>query len=345
VFLHAGKLLTSGEIGFPYHVRPTDLSTVGVYDFAGRLTTSMTAHPKIDPETGRMHFFGYGFTEPFLTYHVADATGRLMSSQQIDVAGPTMIHDFAITDRDAIFWEFPVVFSMDMAIAGERFPYKWDPSYGARIGVMPLGGPTSAIRWVEVPPAYVFHGVNAHRDGDDVVVDVAQYHEMFEHGPLGSAPKLHRWHLRTGGTSLTIDDEVLEGERRLELPTRDPRRVGRANRYGWFLEVTDPATPDGPPEFHGLARRDFQTGTLDRWDPGPAIAAGEGLFVPDGDDAGESDGWLLTYTYDRAEATGAFVVLRADDVAAGPVATVGLPQRVPYGFHATWVPAATGLLT
>jgi carotenoid cleavage dioxygenase len=31
-------------------------------------------------------------------------------------------------------------------------------------------------------------------------------------------------------------------------------------------------------------------------------------------------------------------VLDATDVAAGPVASVQLPQRVPYGFHATWLP-------
>ena len=33
------------------------------------------------------------------------------------------------------------------------------------------------------------------------------------------------------------------------------------------------------------------------------------------------------------------VVLDAEDVAAGPVATVALPQRVPAGFHGTWFAA------
>jgi carotenoid cleavage dioxygenase-like enzyme len=111
-FHHAGKLLTSGEVGLPFELNADDLSTTGIYDFAGKLTTSCTAHPKVDPQTGEMHFFGYGFVPPYLTYHVADATGRLVSSQEVPVARSTMIHDFAITDRDAIFWELPVVFDL-----------------------------------------------------------------------------------------------------------------------------------------------------------------------------------------------------------------------------------------
>jgi carotenoid cleavage dioxygenase len=35
----------------------------------------------------------------------------------------------------------------------------------------------------------------------------------------------------------------------------------------------------------------------------------------------------------------AHVLLRVDDVAAGPIARIAMPQRIPYGFHATWVPS------
>ena len=88
---HGGRLLTSGEIGFPYEIDTADLSTVAVHSFAGKLNTSFTAHPKIDPATGYLHFFGYWFLPPYLTYHVADTEGRIIHSQQIGVGAPTPI--------------------------------------------------------------------------------------------------------------------------------------------------------------------------------------------------------------------------------------------------------------
>ena len=51
----------------------------------------------------------------------------------------------------------------------------------------------------------------------------------------------------------------------------------------------------------------------------------------------DDEGWLLSYLHDEATDVSRFVVLDATDIASGPVASVALPQRVPYGFHGTWV--------
>lgn len=338
VFHHADALLSSGEIGLPYEISTEDLSTVGVHDYGGRLTTAMTAHPKVDPDTGRMHFFGYGFTPPYLTYHVADPDGTLVLSQEVEVAGPTMIHDFAITDQHAVFWELPVVFDMDSAIAavngeGDGFGFVWDDSYGARIGVMPLDGPTSAIRWVEIDPCYVFHGINASTDGDDVVLDVCRQPEAFVDGGNLPPSHPHRWRVGTGGPQLTFAEEVLD-DRELDLPSLDRRFTGRPNEQAWFLEAEQGG--EWPVDFVRLVRRETSTGALDVYDPGAGARPNESTFVPAGD--GEGEGWLVAYSWDRARDASDLIVLDALDLAAGPVARVHLPVRVPYGFHGTWVP-------
>jgi len=49
---HAGKLLALMEAALPTALAPCTLETLGEWDFGGRLGTAMTAHPKMDPETG-----------------------------------------------------------------------------------------------------------------------------------------------------------------------------------------------------------------------------------------------------------------------------------------------------
>ncbi|MGZ6997280.1 MAG: carotenoid oxygenase family protein [Acidimicrobiia bacterium] len=337
---HADTLLTSGEVGFPYRLSPDDLSTIGIHDFAGKLTTAFTAHPKIDPATGLLHAFGYGFTAPFLTYHVADTTGALVHSEVVDIPRSTMIHDFAITDQDAVFWDLPVIFDLDAAqkwIANPHsgvFPYRWDPASGARIGIMPLGGPASAITWHDIDPCYVFHGVNAHRDGTKVVLDVCRLSSMFVPGQdFGGDLTERRWTVDTATGK--VQDEVLEADRPGELPNRDPRRVGRASRHGYLVEVRNGTGAN----FGGLIKRDNTTGRRETWDPGPTVHSGEWLFVPAGDGDADDAGYLMTYVYDDRTGRSQLVVVDATDVTRGPVARVTLPQRVPYGFHGTWVPA------
>ncbi len=335
---HGNRLLTSGEVGLPYELDPADVTTIGPHDFGGRLTGAFTAHPKIDPATGRMHSFGYGFVPPYLTYHVIEPDGTMSHVETIDLPNSVMMHDFAITETDAVFWDLPVVFDLELAAryiddpSGGAFPYQWRPDAGARIGVMPLTG-GGTVQWFEIDPCYVFHGINAFRRGSEVVVDVCRLDHVFVDGDvLGGEPSLRRWAMDTGSGAVT--DTVLDMDRTGDLPSRDPRRVGRDYRYAYLAETRDnPATA----EFGGLIKRDMASGDYEAWDTGPHTHSGEWLFIPADD--GEDEGYLLSYVHDEAAGTSELVVLDATAVSRGPIARVQLPQRVPYGFHATWVPA------
>jgi len=165
------------------------------------------------------------------------------------------------------------------------------------------------------------------------VLDVCRMAKVFEAGSaLGAPPRLHRWRVNTRGAQLTFRDEV-RSDLDADLPSIDRRYAGRAYRHGWRVE-TRPATDDVV--LAGAVHVDSHTGAETRWDAGPQYSSGEWLFVPTG--AAEAEGVVMTYVYDRAAGTSSLVVLDARDVGAGPLARVELPQRVPYGFHATWVP-------
>ena len=57
----------------------------------------------------------------------------------------------------------------------------------------------------------------------------------------------------------------------------------------------------------------------------------------DPNDLADDAGWLLSFVHDDATGESVLAVLDATAVSAGPVAEVVIPQRVPYGFHGTWV--------
>ena len=46
------------------------------------------------------------------------------------------------------------------------------------------------------------------------------------------------------------------------------------------------------------------------------------------------------FVHDEAENQSECLILDAQDIETGPVATIMMPFRVPYGFHAGWVSAA-----
>jgi carotenoid cleavage dioxygenase-like enzyme len=338
VVRHAGRMFALEEASLPNEISP-DLDTLGPYDFGGCLTTPMTAHPHVCAETGEMHFFGYELiAPPFVTYHVADADGNLVHSQPIDVPGPTMVHDFALSRHYAIFLDLPLVFDLDLAIRG-GMPFVWDESYGARIGLLHRDQARDGAQptWFDVDPCFVFHIVNAWdergTDGDVVYLDAGRHASMWREGGDAFEPSfLWRWQfdLATGTVREQSLDDVSHA-----FPRIDDRRTGLLNRYTWAVAPRPGERPstDAPA---GVVKYDLRDGTSSFHDFGPSVSCGEPVFVPADGSTDEDTGFLMTYLYDRAADTSSFVVLDAADMSADPIATVALPQRVPHGFHGSW---------
>ncbi|MGW2310285.1 carotenoid oxygenase family protein [Actinomadura luteofluorescens] len=333
---HAGRIWALVEAGFPYEVT-AELETVGACDFGGRLTSAMTAHPKEDPVTGDLLFFGYGAFEPFLTYHRLAADGTLAESREVAVAGPTMMHDFAITENHVVWLDLPVVFDVDLALTGSTgMPYVWDDAYGARLGVMRRDG-AGEVTWYEIDPCYVFHVGNAHEDAAGrIVVDGARYRPenfvtLWEDiggtvDPATGAARsknahLHRWVLDPATGRAT--EEPLD-DRGVEFPTHDDARTGREHRY--LYTVGEESIVKYDLRGQGTAAHAF----------GEEAHAGEAIFVPAEGARAEDEGWLLSIVT-RGSASELLVLDAAD---LSPAASVRLPRRVPAGFHGSWIPDA-----
>jgi len=345
IVFHAGKLLALMEAALPTEMVPCTLATVGVHDFNGKFAGPMTAHPKMDPDTGEMLFFGYSPFPPYLQYHVVDRDGALVRSEVIDVAWPSMIHDFAITQDYVVFILCPLVFSFEkLAETGSVF--SWEPERGTRIGVMPRSGGNADVRWFETDASYVFHPMNAYAEGRELVLDVSRYPRLLfmssnrssnESAEYADFAKLHRW--RIDLHSGAVRSEPLD-DRACEFPRVDERRLGHKHRYGYLAAAGPEKQPDNMPVFTAVQKHDFERGSTEVRGFGAGNGVGEPLFVPRHADAAEDDGYVLVLAYDAVRNASDFYVLDARHIAGEPLAVVRIPHRVPYGFHGNWVAAA-----
>ncbi|MCV7225875.1 carotenoid oxygenase family protein [Mycolicibacterium komossense] len=323
---HAGKTLALVESSLPYEIT-NELETVGAYDFGGKLADAMTAHPKICPTTGELHFFGYGnLFEPHVTYHRADANGELTVNRPLQVPALTMMHDFAMTAEHIIFMDLPIVFNLDIAASGTGdMPYRWDDNYGARLGVLRRDKPFGDVVWFEIDPCYVFHVANAHDtdDGKKIVLQAVRYEELWRNnGGFDADGTLWSWTLDFAAG--TVSERQLD-DRAVEFPRIDDRLAGLAARYA----VT--------PADHSVLRYDLSAGAVEEHLFGDGVP-GEAVFVPSNSGpADESNGWYLAYVYDPGRNGSDLVILDAADFAGEPVARIAMPRRVPFGFHGNWI--------
>lgn len=334
-----GRIFAVVEAGsFPVELART-LEEQRYNPFDGTLAGSFTGHPHRDPLTGETHAVAYdGRVWDSVRHVVLAPSGQVVREVPVAVAHGPCIHDCAITARFVIVLDLPVTFSFRALLAGYRFPFRWNPDHGARVGLLPRQGEGADILWCAVEPCFVFHTANAYDDADGrVILDVIAYGTVFASpgGGLDTPGRLERWIIdpSTGRVERRVTDPAAQ-----EFPRIDERRLGQRHRYVYTVSV--PA--DGNTQLAGatqLYKHDLETGERHVHDFGPDHVPGEFVFVPARTGSGEDEGWLVGLVIDTARDATDFTVLDARAFDAPPVARVRLGHRIPPGFHGNWFPA------
>lgn len=333
VIAHAGRIMALVETALPVTLS-RELDTIGPHDYGGKLATSFTAHPKICPTTGEMHFFGYGFMPPFLTYHVVDASGALVRSIPIPVGASTMVHDFAMTSEHVIFMDLPVLFDMPAAMRG-TMPFAWSDNYGARLGVLKRSAGVESLRRIEIDPCYVYHVGNAYEEADGtIVIDVAWYKEHWRGGPSRTAfdkASLRRWRIPPGATK--AQEQPLD-DKGIEFPRINDGLAGQNHSIVYAVETGDDLAGG---RYNAVRKYDLKSGENNSHVFENGVPS-EFVHIAVEGGRSEDDGYLIGFVYDRVRDASDLVILDAQRIESKPVARIKLPVRVPQGFHGNWMP-------
>ena len=338
VLAHNNKLLCLEEGHWPW-VIDTELNTLGYENFGGALTTSMTAHPKICPITGELIAFSYMSPEPpFLHYIRIDANGVLQQLEGIEIPNMVMMHDFNVTRNHVVFMDLPVCFNLGALETG--MPFQFDRDAGARLGVMPRNGTNADVRWFDIDPCYVFHPVNAHEEGNTIVLHVSRQPEAFgsSNDDYAEVGRLWKWTIDLGAG--TVTEEQID-DRPGDFGRVDDRLIGLDARYGYLMAMAGEGNAEEPVYGSALWKYDLTTGACSEHHLGDGVRGAEPVFAPASPDAGEDEGWVISLTHDTNSDESRMIIVDAQNFSAPPVAIVHLPRRVPYGAHGSWVPDST----
>jgi len=113
-------------------------------------------------------------------------------------------------------------------------------------------------------------------------------------------------------------------------------QMGRKTRYAYnqSFDISDVL------RFDGLIKYDTQSQNSQYYNYGKGVYGSEAPFIPKDNPGSEDDGYVITFVTDEAAGISKVLIFDAKQIDSGPLATIELPQRVPLGFHACWVPGS-----
>jgi carotenoid cleavage dioxygenase-like enzyme len=349
----AGNLISMWYLGGAvYKLGADDLATKGKLNGDPRLSgLPISAHSKVDEQTGELCFFAYGKTPPYMWYGSLDRTGNVTNFMPVATPGPRLPHDMAITKNYAVLHDFPLFYDMK-AMASKRHKLEFHPDMPTRFAVVPRKGTEADIRWFEAKPTFMYHVSNAWEESDgqggtEIVMtgtpfrvprdftgkmDPDRMAKMI--GLLFNDCQFYEWrmNLRTGETRERPLDDITNSE----FPVINSAMQGEKTRYSWQLLMGRSNEPEHP-RFSGLARFDLATGASQTYNEGPNKWWSEAPFAPADNPKAEDDGYLVGFVWDGDQKKSKVYVMDARNLSKGPVCKITLPEIVPNGFHATWV--------
>ncbi|MCP5145277.1 MAG: carotenoid oxygenase family protein [Gammaproteobacteria bacterium] len=351
VLNHKGLILALKEDSPPCAMDLNTLETVDpVYTFDGALPHDrpFTAHPKICSTTGNIVAFGYearGFGSDVVAMFEIDRHGNKVWEAEVKVPYVCLMHDFAVTENHILLFVIPLTIDHEQMKRG-GIHWSWDGTRKTYLGILRRHGDGKDVQWIEGATRSGTHTMGAFEDKGRIYFDT----EVTVASPFpfmpnkdGSPPDfvnatsyIHRISANLNGRNKTYEIEKMY-PLIAPLPRQDDRYNTMPYRYG-YMGCPDPNEPNRARAGACYARVDNQTRTFDLWNAGPTVALAEPVFAPRRTDSAEGDGYLMGVAYHLDQNLRSdLVILDAQHLAAGPIATVKLPVQASPQVHGWWV--------
>ncbi len=279
-----------------------------------------------------------------LNFYKINSQGEMEQRVRHVVGNYAMCHDFAMTDRYAIFFLCPAVFKTPLKFLlgfhsiADAMDY--NPDMPTKIVVLSLDD-LSVVREFETDSFFAFHFSNAYEEDNELVADVCRTDRM---GSMDAMRDVFAdQEIEDDGSAcfyryrLNLDNGQVLGHKHAgaqggDFPMWDQRRTGLRNEYAYLGTFVENGTPYG---FNALQKVELATGEASIYDFGPGRFTSEALFVPRHAEAEEDDGWLLSVVFNVDSGHSELVILDARNMSE-EVAVARLRHHIPFGFHGFW---------
>jgi carotenoid cleavage dioxygenase len=234
--------------------------------------------------------------------------------------------------------------------------FGWDSSKDVYIGVLPRAGEAKDLRWFRGPCQFTSHVMNAFNEGTKVYFDVpVSESNGFPFFPDISGkpfdPKKAECRMMRWSLDFNAPDQGFEARQLApvsgEFPRIDDRYAMQPYRHG-YLAVQDLSKPFDTARagsitgmfWNSIGHIDHATGKTTTFFAGATSSLQEPTFIPKSAHAREGEGYLVALANRYDEMRSDLLVLDAEHLDAGPIATIRLPIKLRNGLHGNWVSGA-----
>ena len=287
--------------------------------------------------------------KPKLHFYKIDANGAMVANTSQYVGDYSMCHDFAITEKYAVFILCPAFmrtpFKFLLGLNSIFESIEFDEKEKTKVIVLDLAT-AQLVREYEFDCFFGFHLGNAREDGEQLSVDALCVDTMDVMGGLsdvfmergddfdflakGASFNRFTLNLATGESERSPIRGAVAGE----FPDWNPNCTGLDNRYTWLSTIIENGTPYG---FNAIQKVDHQTGELKVHDFGEGRFTSEANFIPAPGGSAEDEGYLISIVYNQASKKSEVVIVDAKDMQR-ELAVIPLQHHVPFGFHGGFYP-------